>query len=119
MIGVVGITRDITGRKKIEQALVASEERLSLALEAANDGLWDQNFVTGQVYVSPRYCSMLGYTPEELLSSENVLEKISHPDDLQTIRQAEQDYLAGRRENYAVEFRPDQHRRSDVDPFTR
>jgi PAS domain S-box-containing protein len=105
VIGVFGITRDITERKKIEQALVASEERLSLALEASNDGLWDQNFVTGQVYVSPRYCTMLGYTPEELLSYENVLEKVCHPDDVQAIRQAEQDYLAGRRENYEVEFR--------------
>jgi PAS domain S-box-containing protein len=105
MNGVVGITRDITERKKIEQALIASEERLSLALDAANDGLWDQNVVTGQVYVSPRYCTMLGFTPEELLPYEKVLEKVAHPEDVQAIRQAEDDYLSGRRKAYEVDFR--------------
>ncbi len=105
MIGVFGITRDITGRKKIEQALIASEERLSLALDAANDGLWDWNVVTGQSYLSPHYYSMLGYAPDEFPSGEGVFEKIAHPDDLQMILQAQDDYLAGRRENYEVEFR--------------
>ncbi len=66
MIGVFGITRDITGRKKIEQALVASEERLSLALEAANDGLWDLEYRHRAGLSQPALLHMLGYTPEEL-----------------------------------------------------
>ncbi len=63
VIGVFGITRDITGRKKIEQALVASEERLSLAMEAANDGLWDWNIVTGQVLSQPALLQHAGLCP--------------------------------------------------------
>ena len=105
IIGVIGISRDITERKHVEQALVASEQRLRLAMEAANDGLWDLNIAAGQAYLSPRYCAMLGYTPDELPPDEKVLEKIVHPWDLQAVRKAQNDYLAGRRESYAVEFR--------------
>ena len=39
--GIIAIGRDITDRLKAENALMLSEERLKLALEAANDGIWD------------------------------------------------------------------------------
>lgn len=38
-----------------------SEERFSLAMLGANDGLWDHSFETGETYVSPRWRGMLGY----------------------------------------------------------
>lgn len=48
--------------KKIQ----ASEERLSYALDATNDGIWDWNMKTGHTFCNPAYYAMLGYLPNEL-----------------------------------------------------
>jgi PAS domain-containing protein len=53
--GVVIISRDISQRKRDEQQLRLSEARLNMALEAAQDGLWDWNLAAGEVYLSPRW----------------------------------------------------------------
>jgi len=57
-------------------------DRLSIAVNGANDGIWDWNVEEGSVYFSPRWKEMLGYEDDEL---ENVFETWQdrvHPDDL-------------------------------------
>ncbi|TLS76357.1 EAL domain-containing protein [Mariprofundus erugo] len=60
MVAFVAVERDVTEKKKAEQALRSSEERFSLAAEGSNDGLWDWDIVNDQVYVSPRVYAMVG-----------------------------------------------------------
>jgi len=74
---------DIDRREKAEAALRASEERLGMAFDAANDGLWDFDVTSNQVYVSPRYASMLGYTVEEMPTDMDYMDRLIHPDDQQ------------------------------------
>ena len=52
-------------QRRIRGALKHSEGRLALALDSAQEGLWDWDMKSDQVYYSRRYCDMLGYTPEE------------------------------------------------------
>jgi diguanylate cyclase (GGDEF)-like protein/PAS domain S-box-containing protein len=73
--------RNITELKLAEETAQASEERLRLAMKAANQGWFDVDLLSGKVAVSPEYVSMLGYDPDEFISDlQNWLANV-HPDD--------------------------------------
>lgn len=55
--------RDVTERKKAEQALAASESRYALALKGSRDGIYDWDFVRNTAYVSPRFLEIFGLDP--------------------------------------------------------
>ena len=78
--------QEITDRKKIAESLHESEERYALAVRGANDGLWDWNLRTGQVYYSPRWKAMLGLTEEEVGTSSNEWFSRIHPDDFDRVK---------------------------------
>jgi two-component system cell cycle sensor histidine kinase/response regulator CckA len=102
---MVGIAQDLTELRRVEAALRKSEERYSLAVQATNDGIWDVDFATGEVYFSPRWKSMLGYEDEEISNDLEEWKKRLHPDDLQKVIEARTEYLAGRIPAYEVEYR--------------
>jgi len=105
LIGVLGIGHNITDRIESEEKLKQSEERFSLAMRGANDGLWDWNLVTDEVYYSPRWKSMLGYEEDELDNNLNTWTTLFHPDDKDMVLGRVQDYLAGRAETFEIEIR--------------
>jgi PAS domain S-box-containing protein len=86
------------------EALQKSEERLKLALEAANDGLWDHNLQTNSTYHSPRWFTMLGYEPGEFPQSLNTWISLLHPDDKGYVLSKMEEYLDKGGE-YNLEFR--------------
>jgi PAS domain S-box-containing protein len=87
------------------QALRESEERLRLALAATEQGLYDLNVQTGEAKVNPEYALMLGYDPERFReTSVKWLDRL-HPDEREFISKFYQEYIAGDRDEYRVEFR--------------
>jgi diguanylate cyclase (GGDEF)-like protein/PAS domain S-box-containing protein len=83
----------------------ANGERFVLALQGANDGLWDWNLETDEIYYSPHWKSMLGYDEHEL---ENVLEtwaNLMHPDDRNRVLRMVDLYLSGEADSFEVEMR--------------
>lgn len=78
---IYSIVHDISERVAIEKEKNEIQERLNLALEGTNDGLWDWNLITNEVYFSPRYKQMLGYEDNELKNSFHTFEKLLHPED--------------------------------------
>jgi len=85
--------------------LYKSEEQFSLAMRGANDGLWDWNLETDEVYYSPRWKSMLGYEEHELSSDLSTWGSLVLPDDKDMVLAKVQDYIAGRVDSFEIEMR--------------
>lgn len=60
----VGSVRDVTERELTRQRLTSSEERMRLAVDAAQMAVWDLDLRTGVVAHSPDLNRMLGFPPE-------------------------------------------------------
>ncbi len=105
IIGYVGTITDITDRRQAEILRQENEERLSLALTASNQGLYDLNLKTGEAIVNPEYALMLGYDPLTFQETNaKWLERI-HPDDQEAVANIYQAYVAQEIPEYKVEFR--------------
>ena len=109
---VLVMVRDITERRKIEQdraqveaALLVSEERLKLALEVSENGLWDWWITTGSSYFSNRFYEMLGYTPGEIGMAVDFWATIIHPDDRNWVMERLNAHLRDQSIPYAFEYR--------------
>lgn len=66
---------------EMHQTLQYSEERLSLALQFSNEGVWDINLLTQEAYFSPRWFTMLGYEPGDLPGTLETWLELLHPED--------------------------------------
>ncbi|MCZ6917099.1 MAG: EAL domain-containing protein [Gemmatimonadetes bacterium] len=104
-IGIVTTCDDITQRQVAERALRESEERYALALRGANDGLWDWNLETDEVYYSDRWKSMLGYGDSEIESRPEAWLDRVHGEDIGRVKAA----LAAHRQDRSPHFE-DEHR---------
>lgn len=104
-VRMVGNLTDISERKQSEAALQESEERLRLALYAANQGLYDFNIETGAAIVSPEYAQMLDYDPNTFVETKDAWRDRLHPDDRDYAYQLYQEYVAGKRSEYRAEYR--------------
>ncbi|MEA2028760.1 MAG: EAL domain-containing protein [Campylobacterota bacterium] len=82
-----------------------SQERLTLALEGSSDGLWDLNLISYQVYFSPRWKEMLGYSDDELNNSFETWQSSLHLDDREKTTTYLNDFLASSNTKYEIKFR--------------
>tara|TARA_B100000809_G_scaffold146995_1_gene144519 strand:- start:7176 stop:9446 length:2271 start_codon:yes stop_codon:yes gene_type:complete len=104
-LGLIGISRDITDIKAIEVSLVKNKERLDLAIKGANDGIWDWDLVTNDIYFSPRWKSIIGYEDNEIVNSTESFFALLHPDDRDQVQYCITNYLEGKLEKYEIEIR--------------
>jgi diguanylate cyclase (GGDEF)-like protein/PAS domain S-box-containing protein len=103
--GLTLLWHDITERMGTEQELKRNEERLALAAEGANDGLWEWDLRTQGFYVSTRWKTMLGLAAETEISRPEEWLKRVHPEDAAGLKKALEAHLSGSTEHFQHEHR--------------
>ncbi len=92
---VQAVVRDVSSRIRAEEALRESEERYALAAAGANDGLWDWDLRTQEMYYSPRWKQMLGRDLAGVGSSPDEWFALIHPDEIERVRREVAAHLNG------------------------
>lgn len=101
---LLATVREITERRRAEEALRESEERLRVAQEAARVGTWEWNIQTGESVWSDMIWRLLGLEPNEEPSSLEAFVGRIHSDDYERVLQKVSRVLA-EGEHYYDEFR--------------
>jgi diguanylate cyclase (GGDEF)-like protein/PAS domain S-box-containing protein len=86
-------------------SLQESEERYALAAKGANDGLWDWNLATGEIYFSKRWNHMLGYSESERWSGPEEWFSHIHADDRIQVRAGIAAHCEGKTPEFVSEYR--------------
>lgn len=102
---VMTINRDVTARKQSENALRESQERYMLAVQGANDGIWDWDLRTNHIYFSPRWKAILGYGEDEIGDSLDEWFGRVHPDDIEMLKADITAHLKGQRPHFVSQHR--------------
>ena len=98
-------SQDISDLKNAEQELIRSEQRFALAMQGANDGLYDLNIKDNSIYFSPRYKEMLGYKDKEIKNDFESWVNLLHPDDIDEAQKEVNKFQSGDELNYESRFR--------------
>jgi PAS domain S-box-containing protein len=98
-------------REVIERLQQRQQERLDtqgrfwLAVQGANDGLWDRHISSDEYHLSTRWKSMLGYDEQEIADDVEEWRKRIHPDDLDQALATGRAYIDGETDTYEIEYR--------------
>jgi two-component system, LuxR family, sensor kinase FixL len=107
-----GLSRDLLRASQVGRELEASEaglreseERLSLAVDAADLGIWVRDLRHNEIWASDKWREMFGFTPSEGLDFDRIVQRL-HPDDRDALRHAHAKAVAeGGGGRYDLEYR--------------
>ncbi|KAF0197779.1 MAG: two-component hybrid sensor and regulator [Bacteroidetes bacterium] len=96
---------EIIERKMAEKELIKSEERYALVIEASEQGIWDWNVETNEVFYSEQWKKQIGYNKHELKNEFDTWVEHLHPDEKEYCQNAVSSYLRHPVEHFILEFR--------------
>jgi len=101
----LSLRNEIADRERAEEALRDSETRYALAMKGANEGLWDWDLRSNEVYLSQRLKDLIGLSGDDPRVAARDWQSRIQPDDLETFKRAVIAHLRGETDLYVAEFR--------------
>ncbi len=105
IVALCGVSTDITEQKERERELQRLKERVELAVEGANLGVWDWDMTTDEVEFNEQWAQMLGCSLAEIEPHLEEWERRVHPDDIDRVQEALDAHIAGETDFYDTEHR--------------
>ena len=100
-----GVMLDVSARRQAEARLTEANQRWKLALESVGDGVWDWDLVGGRELYSDSFLAMYGYRAEDLADDPDILDQLTHPDDVPGMRRDREAHFSGAAPRYLNEHR--------------
>ncbi len=111
-IGVYGIYRDISERKRNEEALKESEELFKQAIDGSEGGIWylefnpeDPELMPDKIYLSPTLKGYIGFDQHEFPNSVAAWHERIHPDDYEGLMRSSRDHREGYTDHHEAYYR--------------
>ncbi len=104
---VSSVQRLTTAYQKVRtaaEALEKSKEQFELAMKFANEGLYDWDLQTNEIYFSPVWKGMLGYRDDEIANDFSEWERLTRPEDAASSWKMLNEVLEGKRDRFEKEF---------------
>lgn len=89
----------------VEASMKESEERMRLAIRGSNDGIFDWNLKTHDIYWSPQFKLMLGYEDGDITASEEEFRRLLYPEDSEQFWECFNNYINGNLSEFSCIFR--------------
>lgn len=103
--GYLGIAIDLTEKKKADEALKITHDRLQRVIEATGEGMWERDYQTNEIqYIDLQGKQIFGFQPDENPTYDAVMSLI-HPADKHHIAQAIKEHELNRNPRFEAEFR--------------
>jgi PAS domain S-box-containing protein len=96
-------------RRKVDERLKTSDERLRLALDSTGIGIFEWNLASGYVYYSTGLWEMLGYEPGRMSATVESFQSLIHPEDIPSFRRRIDAQVSGQTQFIEPEFRVRSH----------
>lgn len=106
ILGIISAAIGVEEERRLtQQALRQSEERYALAELGANDGLWDWDLKSQEIYFSPRWKAMFGLGDKEMGNTAEEWFSRVHPEDIDCLQSAIAEHLEGKSSHLETECR--------------
>ncbi|HKL01798.1 MAG TPA: response regulator [Desulfotignum sp.] len=92
-------------QKQAQETLQEIKERFELAITGTNDGIWDWDLRTDDLFLSKQWKAMLGFQDQELENRFETFTDLLYEEDRDRVDNYVQQYLNGEIEKYTIEFR--------------
>jgi PAS domain S-box-containing protein len=96
---------NIHKQRQAEADLRKSKERLELAIDATDSGLWDWHLPSGEVIFGEQWAAILGYTIDEIKPHISTWQQLLHPEDKPQVTRSLERHLSGELPRYESEHR--------------